>query len=529
MWKGLFLNKCMNEDYGYFYDYNDSNTMCTTNDDCSDFSSIGAAYICSKSSFDPNNGVIGFDNFLQSLLAVYITITMEGWTDVFYYLTRTFKSDIYINIIMINLWFISLTLLGGYLLISMFLAVVMSSFSQVEERDTEEGEPKLRSFNELIILKNDIEDFELEKQDKEEEEELKEDEVKGEDNTEEATAVENKEFFSYSIVKDVNDFNKLSPKEIFLLLKKIDEKSAEAKIIKKKLEEEEIIKLEVKIKESQNTKEKEDFEREQLKDMKLPSYVYDQADIESYKRKVLFCFRVLNKEKDDIMSFNINYDDIPNESQSPRKLNLKSLREPTPLSRNYIYQSPEQRRLSIKNFQVKKNAATFDIDNNKANTNKENLENFNEYLTTENLLLEEQNKELDTLEKLDNSPENPNGGVDDLRSDVPTAEWIPNLINRKKNSPMRKKVSKKKANMMDENQSKLRSSVEDLLKNRRIDRHIMLINKFKPEIIKNPKKRRTKSLDKNNLKYQALTSLRGILLSKEKSIYYYLLFFRRCC
>lgn len=40
----------------------------------------------------PNDGITNFDNFAFAMLTVFQCITMEGWTDVLYWVSRTPKS-----------------------------------------------------------------------------------------------------------------------------------------------------------------------------------------------------------------------------------------------------------------------------------------------------------------------------------------------------------------------------------------------------------------------------------------------------
>lgn len=37
----------------------------------------------------PNDGITNFDNFAFAMLTVFQCITMEGWTDVLYWVSRT--------------------------------------------------------------------------------------------------------------------------------------------------------------------------------------------------------------------------------------------------------------------------------------------------------------------------------------------------------------------------------------------------------------------------------------------------------
>lgn len=46
----------------------------------------------------PNNGITNFDNFLFAMLTVFQCITMEGWTDVLYWVICFSLSDLHIEI-----------------------------------------------------------------------------------------------------------------------------------------------------------------------------------------------------------------------------------------------------------------------------------------------------------------------------------------------------------------------------------------------------------------------------------------------
>lgn len=39
----------------------------------------------------PNDGITNFDNFALAMLTVFQCITMEGWTDVLYYVSQSVK------------------------------------------------------------------------------------------------------------------------------------------------------------------------------------------------------------------------------------------------------------------------------------------------------------------------------------------------------------------------------------------------------------------------------------------------------
>ena len=59
----------------------DSPTLCGGNYECDE----AAGEVCREYWEGPNNGITNFDNFGLSLLTVFQCVTLEGWTDVLYW------------------------------------------------------------------------------------------------------------------------------------------------------------------------------------------------------------------------------------------------------------------------------------------------------------------------------------------------------------------------------------------------------------------------------------------------------------
>jgi len=54
-------------------------------------SSLFTGSTCVKQSWDgPNHGITSFDNIIYAMLTVFQCITMEGWTDIMYYVSTTY-------------------------------------------------------------------------------------------------------------------------------------------------------------------------------------------------------------------------------------------------------------------------------------------------------------------------------------------------------------------------------------------------------------------------------------------------------
>ncbi|XP_058130921.1 voltage-dependent L-type calcium channel subunit alpha-1S isoform X2 [Dasypus novemcinctus] len=92
----------------------------------------------------PNNGITHFDNFGFSMLTVYQCITMEGWTDVLYW----------VNDAIGNQWpwiyFITLILLGSFFILNLVLGVLSGEFTKEREKAKSRGTfQKLREKQQL--------------------------------------------------------------------------------------------------------------------------------------------------------------------------------------------------------------------------------------------------------------------------------------------------------------------------------------------------------------------------------------------
>jgi hypothetical protein len=62
----------------------DAPTLCGGNYECDE----EAGEVCREFWEGPNNGITNFDNFGLSLLTVFQCVTLEGWTDVLYWVRR---------------------------------------------------------------------------------------------------------------------------------------------------------------------------------------------------------------------------------------------------------------------------------------------------------------------------------------------------------------------------------------------------------------------------------------------------------
>ena len=225
MWQGNFFKRCMNVNYGYMSSIQGSEYMCSFDSDCEELNSYGVRYICAKGYINPDSGVISFDNILTGFVTIFVMASLEGWTNVFTYASKTFKDKIYINPIIIFFYFHFFIFFCSFYLINLFLAVTNSEFEHIE------SERKLliekKSFYQLIKDKYDLREKEKISK-KEKERKLKETNIKKSDQSlqdlyrkikQEAFSIsKNKRSIPvlYSTVKDMYIMSNNNPEELYL-------------------------------------------------------------------------------------------------------------------------------------------------------------------------------------------------------------------------------------------------------------------------------------------------------------------------
>ncbi|XP_042859901.1 muscle calcium channel subunit alpha-1-like isoform X35 [Penaeus japonicus] len=138
---------------------------------CSDLNKDGQFYVCRDGWEGPNYGITNFDNFGLAMLTVFQCITMEGWTDMMYYIADA----------MGNSWqwifFVSMIILGAFFVMNLILGVLSGEFTKEREkakargdfrklREKQQIEEDLRGYLEWITHAEDL-DLE-EKEDKKE-------------------------------------------------------------------------------------------------------------------------------------------------------------------------------------------------------------------------------------------------------------------------------------------------------------------------------------------------------------------------
>uniref|UniRef100_A0A6Q2WTG0 Voltage-dependent L-type calcium channel subunit alpha n=1 Tax=Esox lucius TaxID=8010 RepID=A0A6Q2WTG0_ESOLU len=87
----------------------------------------------------PNGGITNFDNFFFAMLTVFQCITMEGWTDVLYWMNDAIGFE------MPWVYFVSLVVFGSFFVLNLVLGVLSGEFSKEREKAQARGDfQKLR-------------------------------------------------------------------------------------------------------------------------------------------------------------------------------------------------------------------------------------------------------------------------------------------------------------------------------------------------------------------------------------------------
>uniref|UniRef100_A0A7N8YK34 Voltage-dependent L-type calcium channel subunit alpha n=1 Tax=Mastacembelus armatus TaxID=205130 RepID=A0A7N8YK34_9TELE len=100
--------------------------------------------VCREGWQGPNNGITNFDNFLFAMLTVFQCITMEGWTDVLYWMNDAMGFELP------WVYFVSLVIFGSFFVLNLVLGVLSGEFSKEREKAKARGDfQKLREKQQL--------------------------------------------------------------------------------------------------------------------------------------------------------------------------------------------------------------------------------------------------------------------------------------------------------------------------------------------------------------------------------------------
>nr|XP_015203636.1 PREDICTED: voltage-dependent L-type calcium channel subunit alpha-1D isoform X7 [Lepisosteus oculatus] len=100
--------------------------------------------VCKEGWNGPNGGITNFDNFAFAMLTVFQCITMEGWTEVLYWMNDAMGFELP------WVYFVSLVIFGSFFVLNLVLGVLSGEFSKEREKAKARGDfQKLREKQQL--------------------------------------------------------------------------------------------------------------------------------------------------------------------------------------------------------------------------------------------------------------------------------------------------------------------------------------------------------------------------------------------
>lgn len=111
--------------------------------------SCPGGYFCGKTNENPNYGVTNFDNVMYSVLCVFQSVTLEGWSDIQKDLQKAFTYSIWI-------YFLPLVFIGAFFLLNLTLAVINSEFTKAH-REHQQQETIQQVSTKTILIDNELE------------------------------------------------------------------------------------------------------------------------------------------------------------------------------------------------------------------------------------------------------------------------------------------------------------------------------------------------------------------------------------
>ena len=94
---------------------------------CGDDSDCPGGYFCGKANENPNYGVTNFDNVFYSLMCVFQSVTLEGWSDIQRMMQVEYSFYICWG------YFVPLVFVGAFFLLNLTLAVINSKFTEAHK------------------------------------------------------------------------------------------------------------------------------------------------------------------------------------------------------------------------------------------------------------------------------------------------------------------------------------------------------------------------------------------------------------
>uniref|UniRef100_A0A1I7YEE5 Ca_chan_IQ domain-containing protein n=1 Tax=Steinernema glaseri TaxID=37863 RepID=A0A1I7YEE5_9BILA len=116
-------------------------------------SNMGVKWSCQSNTswIGPNNGITNFDNFGLAMLTVFQCVSLEGWTDVMYWVNDAVGRE------WPWIYFVTLVILGSFFVLNLVLGVLSGEFSKEREKARARG--LFQKFREKQQLEEDVKGY----------------------------------------------------------------------------------------------------------------------------------------------------------------------------------------------------------------------------------------------------------------------------------------------------------------------------------------------------------------------------------
>uniref|UniRef100_A0A915B7M7 Voltage-dependent L-type calcium channel subunit alpha n=1 Tax=Parascaris univalens TaxID=6257 RepID=A0A915B7M7_PARUN len=113
----------------------------------------GVKWVCTSNTTwqGPNNGITNFDNFGLAMLTVFQCVSLEGWTDVMYWVNDSVGHE------WPWIYFVTLVILGSFFVLNLVLGVLSGEFSKEREKARARG--LFQKFREKQQLEEDLKGY----------------------------------------------------------------------------------------------------------------------------------------------------------------------------------------------------------------------------------------------------------------------------------------------------------------------------------------------------------------------------------
>jgi hypothetical protein len=131
---GILKRRCINENTGLVIEDED-HFYCGYNE-------CPPSYFCGKTLGNPNFNQMNFDTIFYALIAIFTSVTLEGWTTL---MSATQKSLSPITFV----FHIPLVFIGAFFLLNLTLAVIKSKFSEEHQKKNQAEAQELEDMEEM--------------------------------------------------------------------------------------------------------------------------------------------------------------------------------------------------------------------------------------------------------------------------------------------------------------------------------------------------------------------------------------------